>query len=68
MSDSPKCINCLNAGKTGQTYKIAGRQQYVCSDCKTSYPASTFTPIEYMWKDDKPAWLSYMRSRGVNVT
>lgn len=67
MTDSPKCLNCMNNDKTGQTYKIAGKGYFLCRDCGTSYPLSSFQPIEFEWRTKKDEWKKFMLEKGVKV-
>ena len=67
MPDSPKCISCLQSGRIGQTYKVAGRSLYRCSDCKVVYRASDFEPIEFAWKDDFDGYKRFAKSRGFEI-
>ena len=41
MADSPKCLLCVGQGKSGQTYKVAGKSYFKCHDCKHLYEASS---------------------------
>lgn len=67
MPDSPKCLKCLKAGKVGQTYRLSGKQNYRCSDCKVIYDKSEFDPIEFTWKDDFDSYKTWLKSKGVEI-
>lgn len=58
----------MQAKKVGQTYKIAGQQQFRCSDCGNYYANSNFNDIEFHWQDKPDEWKEYMKSKGVDVS
>ena len=53
MADSPRCLSCIEKGKVGQTYKLAGRPEFKCSDCKTVYAKSKFDEMAFLWKENQ---------------
>lgn len=57
--DSPRCINCIELGRTGQFYRIAGQQRYKCSGCGVVRAGSEFTQVEYLWKDQPEEWIKF---------
>ena len=61
--DSPKHIKCMNEGKLGQTYRIAGRNEFKCNSCGTIMDAKSFDPIEFKWRDDVETWASWMKQK-----
>lgn len=63
MPDSPKCLSCLDLGKVGQTYKVAGKPLFRCSDCKLTYHRDTFEPEEFLWKDDEKKWKEWKEKK-----
>lgn len=65
MPDSPKCLNCLKAGQNGQTYKVAGKDEYKCSSCKHTYIGRDFEPEAFTWRDDQERWKKWLESKGI---
>lgn len=65
MADSPKCLDCIKDGKKGQTYKVAGKPLYKCSDCKDTYHEQDFDPVEFTWKDETQAYKDWLKSKGI---
>ena len=46
MAKSPKCPNC-----DWQTYKVAGKPQFLCPKCKGVFSRDVFTDKDFEWKD-----------------
>lgn len=61
--DSPKHIQCLNEGKTGQYYRIAGTNNYKCKSCGTITNGREFDPIEFSWKNDTERWKTWVNDK-----
>lgn len=56
MPDSPKCLDCLEKGILGQTYKMAGKPMFQCQSCGEIYHRDEFDPEAFLWKDDQAKW------------
>lgn len=54
--DFPKHIECLNEGKTGQYYRLAGTNNYKCRSCGRITNQIEFEPVEYTWKEEPDKW------------
>ena len=63
MPDSPKCLDCLDSGRTGQTYKIAGKASFQCHDCKVIYTAISFEPEAFEWKENPEKWRAWLKQK-----
>ena len=61
--DSPKHIKCINEGKTGQYYRIAGKNSYKCTSCGHIANGIEFEPIEYTWKENPEKWRVWVDKR-----
>ena len=55
--DSPKCMRCIEEAKTGQTYKVAGKQMYKCGSCGRVSERSEYKDEDFTWRTDS-AWLT----------
>lgn len=60
MSDSPRCLNCLEKGKVGQFYKMVGSSNFKCQSCGKIRRANSFEPIEFEWKVKPDEWKEAM--------
>lgn len=65
--DAPKCLPCLKLGKGGQMYKVAGKPNYLCRDCGSIKPHSSFEPIEFNWKADTDSWKQWILTKGIEI-
>lgn len=54
--DSPRHLACIDSGKTGQFYRIAGQNKFKCTSCGLIEEGTSFEPIEFEWKTNKEAW------------
>ena len=63
MPDAPRCLPCLEQGRVGQTYKVAGQPFFKCSTCKTIYHRDRFEIADYLWKDDPARWLVAVKAK-----
>lgn len=61
--DSPKHLKCLNEGKTGQYYRLAGSSNYKCKSCGTITNGREFEPIEFSWKEEPDKWRVWVEKR-----
>ena len=67
MPDSPKCLTCVDKGRIGQTYKMAGKPFFQCHDCGLVYERSSFDEEAFLWKDDPARWKAWLEKRLVKV-
>lgn len=65
LGHSPKCLECLRAGKRGQTYRYAGKPVFKCVDCQKLYPMSGFEPVELNWKESPAEWKAWLLTKGI---
>ena len=50
-------MKCIEEGKIGQTYKIAGKQNFKCGSCGRVSDRSEYSDEDFSWRtDDK--WLT----------
>lgn len=65
MPDHPKCPKCVSIPgiHCAQTYKMAGRQVYICHDCNRSFKGEDFDPIEFEWRTNKADWETFVKAR-----
>ena len=54
--DSPRHLACIDAGKTGQFYRIAGQNKFKCASCGLIEDGTSFEPIAFEWKTNQEAW------------
>ena len=59
--DSPKCLSCIEEGKIGQTYKIAGKAAFKCQSCGQITERESYAPEDFSWRYDD-AWLIKAKS------
>lgn len=61
--DSPRCFNCISAGLTGQTYRIAGKPNFKCATCKQITNISQYQPLDFQWKTKPEKWADSFRDK-----
>lgn len=64
--DAPKHIDCLNKGKPGQFYRMAGTNNYKCKSCGLIASKDSFDPVEFTWKTEPESWAVFVAKNALN--
>lgn len=63
MPNAPKCLDCLNQGRIGQTYKKVSFNGYKCQSCSKVYPADKFEAIDLQWFEKPEEWRKHITAK-----
>ena len=48
--DSPRCIPCIENGRIGQTYRVAGKQMFKCQSCGKVTERAAYKDEDFLWR------------------
>lgn len=61
--DSPRCLDCLEKGKTGHMYRMVGRPHFKCHDCGWIGHKDKFFEVEFKWRTHEENFKQYVKER-----
>ena len=59
--DAPRCLNCIDEGKIGQTYWNLTSRTFKCKSCGHQNLRTSYQEIDYLWREKPLEWSAKVR-------